>query len=60
MDLILLLLNIALVGFLVWIITQIPMPQLFKTIIYVITAIAVLFFLLHRFGGTLPMVLHAL
>lgn len=58
MDLVILVLSIAVIGFLVWIVTQIPMPAIFKPIIYVVVAIALLYFVAHRFAGTLPNVLH--
>ncbi len=47
-----LILVIAVVGLLVWLITTyIPMPPIFKTVIYVICAIALILFLLRTFGG---------
>ena len=55
MDLITLLLGLALVGLLVWLITTyIPMDPLFQTAIKIIALIAVVFYLIERFAGTLP------
>ena len=42
---------IALAGLLVWAITTyIPMPPIFKTTIYVIASVCLLFYCLHAFG----------
>jgi hypothetical protein len=58
MDLIVLVLTIALIGFVVWIIeSQIPMPPIFKYVIYVIIVVAMVFFLIRRFAGHVPNVL---
>ena len=58
MDLLILVLGIALAGFVVWVITAyIPMPPIFKTIIYVVVAVAYVFYLLRRFIGSVPNVL---
>lgn len=58
MDLVMLILVVALVGFLVWAITTyIPMPPLFKTVITIICVIVLILFLIRRFGGGLPNVL---
>lgn len=47
----LLILTIALLGFLVYLITTyIPMPAPFKTIIYVVAAIVLLLYLMSAFG----------
>lgn len=55
MDLVLLILACALVGFCVWLITtQIPMPPLWATIIQVLAAILLLLFVLRRLGVVLP------
>lgn len=43
-------LTIAVVGFIVWIITQIPMPQLFKNIIYGVVAICLIIYVLQVLG----------
>jgi len=52
MDLVMLVLTLAIVGFLVWlIVTKIPMPPIFQTVIYVVVAIALLLYLIRRFGG---------
>lgn len=59
MDLILLVLGLALAGFLVWLITTyIPMEPIFKTIIYCVVAVALLFFVIRQFAGHVPNVLH--
>jgi uncharacterized membrane protein (DUF2068 family) len=56
-DLVVLILVVALVGFLVWaIITHIPMPPMFKLAIQIIVVIALVLYLIRRFGG-LPNVL---
>jgi hypothetical protein len=58
MDLLMLILVVALVGFLVWVITTyIPMPPIFKTAIMIIVVVAMILFLIKRFGGGLPNVL---
>ena len=58
MDLVMLVLVIALVGFLVYLITtHIPMPPIFKTAIQIIVVIALILYLIRRFGGSLPNVL---
>ena len=46
-----LILQLAVVGFIVWLITtKIPMSDLFKTVIYVIVAIVVILYLMQVFG----------
>jgi hypothetical protein len=45
-----LLLTLALVGFVIWMITQIPMPPLFRTGIYVIAAVCVIVYLMRVLG----------
>jgi len=46
-----LILTLALVGFLVWAITTyIPMPPIFKNVIYVIVAIVLILYLMRAFG----------
>ena len=58
MDLILLVLVIALIGFLVYLITTyIPMPPIFQTAIQIIVVIALILYLIHRFGHGVPNVL---
>lgn len=58
MDLIILVLGIAVVGFIVWLITeQIPMSPPFRVAIYVIVGIVLLLFVLRRFGGVVPNVM---
>ena len=58
MDLIMLVLVIALVGFAIWAITTyIPMPPIFKTAIVVLTVIVLVLWLLKRLGTGLPNVL---
>lgn len=55
MDLILLVLVLAVIGFLVWLITtKIPMDPFFRTIIYVVVAIVLVLWVLRRFGGGIP------
>jgi hypothetical protein len=51
-----LILTLALLGFLVYVITTyVPMPDIFKKLIYVITAIVVVLYLLRAFGvGDIP------
>jgi len=50
-DLIFLVLGLGITGFLVYLITTyIPMPDIFKKIIYVIVAIAIIVFCLNTFG----------
>lgn len=58
MDLIVLILVIALIGFAVYAITTyIPMPPIFKTAIIVLTVIVMVLWLLERLGTHLPNVM---
>jgi hypothetical protein len=58
MDLVLLVLGLALVGFLVWlIVTKVPMTEPFKVGIQIIAFVAVLLYLIHRFGKHIPNIL---
>ena len=58
MDLIFLVLALALVGFLVWLVTtKIPMDPMFRLAIQIIVIIVLVLYLLKRFGGGLPNVL---
>ena len=58
MDLIFLILVIALVGFLVYVITtHIPMPPLWATVLQILALVVIILWLLTRFGGGLPNVL---
>ena len=58
MDLIILVLGIAVLGFLCWIITtKIPMDPIFRVAIYVIVAIVLLLFIVRQFGGHVPNVM---
>jgi hypothetical protein len=58
MSFLLLILWIAVIGCIVYlIVTYIPMPPIFKTLIYILTAIAVIYILINFFGAssiTLP------
>lgn len=45
-----LILTLAILGFVVWICLQIPMPQLFRTIILGVVGFAVIIWLLQSFG----------
>jgi uncharacterized membrane protein len=52
MDLIVLVLVLALVGFLVWVITtRIPMDPMIKLAIQIIALIVIILYVLRRFGG---------
>lgn len=58
MDLIILVLGIALLGFLVWAITTyVPMEPIFKTIIYLVCAIVLILFVIRQFAGSVPNVI---
>ncbi len=58
MDLVILILGIALIGVLVWAITTyIPMEPVFRTIIYIVAAVALVLFLVRQFSGSVPNVL---
>lgn len=58
MDLLELVAYLSIVGCIVWLITtKIPMDPIFRTAIYVITAIALILFLVRRFAGSVPNVL---
>ncbi len=53
-----LVLGIALIGLLVWAITTyVPMDPIFKKVIYVVAAIALILWLVRQFGGNVPNVL---
>jgi predicted membrane channel-forming protein YqfA (hemolysin III family) len=55
MDLLMLIVVIAIIGAVVWFLTtQVPMPPVFKTVIYIVCAIVLVLFLIHQFGGHLP------
>lgn len=58
MDLIKLVLGIALIGVIVWaILKYVPMEPIFKTIIYIMAAVALVFWLIKRLAGHIPNVL---
>lgn len=58
MDLIMLVLVLAVIGFLVWLITtRVPMDPIFRTIIYVVVAIVLVLWVLRKFGGGIPNVM---
>ena len=58
MDLVMLVLVLALLGFLVYLITsKIPMDPIFSLAIQIIVIVAVILFLIRRFGGSIPNVL---
>lgn len=58
MDLIVLVLVVALVGFLVYLITtKIPMPPYWAMAIQILALIVIILFLLRRFGGGIPNVM---
>jgi hypothetical protein len=51
MDLVLLVLTLALIGFLIWIITtKVPMPPGWAVAIQVLALIVIVLYLLHRFA----------
>jgi uncharacterized membrane protein len=55
MDLILLVLGLALLGFLVYLITtKIPMDPMMQYAIQIIVVVAVVIYLVHRFGNHIP------
>jgi hypothetical protein len=59
MDLILLVLGIALLGFIVWLITtKIPMDPMFRYAIQIIVLVVVVIYLVRILGGHIPNVLH--
>ncbi len=59
MDLLILILVLALVGFVVYLITTyIPMPDIFKTVIIVVVAVILILYVIRMLGGNLPNVLH--
>jgi uncharacterized protein (DUF983 family) len=58
MDLVILIVGLALIGFLVyWVTENIPMGPHWKTLIKIIVTIVVVLYLLRRFSGILPNVL---
>lgn len=58
MDLIMLVLGLALLGFLVHLITtKIPMDPMFRYAILIIVIIVVVLFLVRQFGGSVPNVM---
>lgn len=55
MDLVILVLGLALVGFLTWLITEkVPMDDIFKVGIRVIVLVVVLLYLIKTFGHHIP------
>jgi peptidoglycan/LPS O-acetylase OafA/YrhL len=59
MDLIILVLGIALIGLAVWAITTyVPMEPIFKTIIYIVAAVALVLWLVRQFGKNIPNVMN--
>jgi hypothetical protein len=46
------LISVAIVGFLVWIVTQIPMPPVFRNVIIGVAVICLVIWLLQGFGLT--------
>jgi hypothetical protein len=59
MDLIWLVLGIALLGLLAWVIkTYIPMEPIFKNIIYIVIAVALILWLVRHFAHNVPNVLN--
>lgn len=58
MDLIILILGIALIGFAVWAVTTyIPMAPPFQVAIYILCVIVLVLWILNRFGGSVHTVL---
>ena len=58
MDLIILILGIAVIGFFVWLIAEkIPMDPIFKIVIYVVAAVALIYWIGRHFGGAIPNVM---
>lgn len=58
MDLIYLILSLAIIGFIAYILTtKIPMPDIFKILIYVVCAIAAVLLLLRKFSSHIANVL---
>ena len=59
MDLVLLVLGLALLGFLVYLVTtKIPMDPMFRYAIQIIVVIVVIIYLIRRFGGNIPNVMN--
>jgi len=59
MDLIILVLGIAFIGLLVWAITTfVPMEPVFRTIIYIVAAVALVLWLVRHFAHNVPNVLN--
>lgn len=59
MDLVILVLGVAVLGFLVWLITtKIQMDPIFRIIIYVIVVVALVVWVSRQFAGSVPNVLH--
>lgn len=55
MDLILLVLTLAIIGFFMWLITTyVPMPPPFKTAIHVLVIVILVVYVLGRLGFALP------
>lgn len=58
MDLVILVLVVALIGFLVWLITtKVPMPPYWATAIQILALILIVLWLLGHFAGSVPNVL---
>jgi hypothetical protein len=58
MDLVILVLGLALIGAAVWALTTyIPMNAIFRVAIYAVVTIAIVLYLVRRFGSSVPNVL---
>lgn len=58
MDLVILVLVVALIGFLVWLITtKVPMPPYWATAIQILALILIILWLFQHFAGSVPNVL---
>lgn len=54
MSILILALILALAGFLVWVILQIPMPMVFKNVILAVVGVCLIIFVLQQFGVNVP------
>ena len=58
MDLVMLVLVLAVVGFIIHLIlTYVPMPPIFRTVIIIVVVIVLILFLLRKFGSGIPNIL---
>ena len=59
MDLIILVIGLAIIGFILWLIeTKVPMDPIIKYIIYAVVFVVMVLYLIKRFGNQVPNVMN--